>query len=80
MRQQIEEVFKIPKDQLAWSKSPARIKATQIAHLHLCLMAFCVLQTEAENNNSTPYQIRKSLFRKEVPYYSLIFQPFARAA
>lgn len=80
LRQQIEEVFKILKDQLAWSKSPARNKTTQTAHLHLCLMAFCVLQTEALNTNSTPYRIRKSLFRQAVPDYSLMFQPFIRAA
>jgi len=80
LRQQIEEVFKILKDQLAWSKSPARSKQTQLAHLHLGLMAFCVLQTQALNNNSTPYKIRKSLFRKEVPYYSIMFQHFMDAA
>jgi hypothetical protein len=39
IRQQVEEAFKILKDQLAWSSSPARTKTTQLAHLHLCLMA-----------------------------------------
>lgn len=80
MRQQIEEVIKILKDQLAWGKSPAHNKTTQLAHLHLCLMAFCVLQTAAIAQASTPYKIRRALFRQAVPTYSLLFQPFIKAA
>jgi hypothetical protein len=80
VRQQVEETFKILKDQLAWAKSPARTKTTQLAHLHLCLIAFCVLETEAIALNTTAYKIRRSLFRQAVPTYSLFFQPFMAAA
>ena len=79
-RQQIEEVFKVLKSQLAWANSPARTKTTQSSHLYLCLIAFCVLDTEAIRKKTTPYSIRSSLFRLEVPTYSLFFQPFMAAA
>jgi hypothetical protein len=80
LRQQIEEVFKILKSQLAWSHCPARSQAAQLAHIHLCLCAFVVLDQEAARSGSTPYQIRSSLFRQAVPLYSHLFQPFMAAA
>ena len=36
------------KDQLRWGKSPVRGQAGQTAHLHLCLMAYCLLELEVE--------------------------------
>ena len=80
VRQQIEETIKILKSQLAWGKCPARTKVSQLAHLHLCLMAFCVLDSEAVRIQATPYQIRRSLLKQVVPLHSHLFQPFIRAA
>lgn len=80
IRQQIEEVFKILKSELAWSHSPARSKPAQLAHIHLCLSAFVVLDTEVARSGSTTYKIRSSLFRQAVPLHSHLFQPFINAA
>ena len=80
LRQQIEEAFKILKNQLAWGKSPAHTATSQIAHLHLCLIAFSVLQHHAVVANTTPYEFRRCLFRQAIPSYPHLFQPFINAA
>ena len=80
LRQQIEETFKILKSELAWADSPARSKSAQLAHLHLSLCAFVVLDAEAARTGSTSYQLRKLLFRQAVPLHSNLFQPFTSAA
>ncbi len=80
LRQQIEEVFKILKNQLAWGKSPAYTRSSQIAHLHLSLMAFCVLQHQVTISNTTPYEFRRCLFRQAIPSHPHLFQPFMKAA
>jgi len=79
-RQHIEEFIRVLKDQLRWGKSPARTKAAQLAHLHLCLMAYCVLETTAVHQQTTIYQLRRSLVRQEVPIHSPLLQPFMAVA
>ncbi len=71
-RQQVEEFFKILRGQLRWGQSPARSQAAQMAHLHLCLMAYCVLETEAFRQHTTIYRLRRALFRQEVPRQSAV--------
>ncbi|HZS05696.1 MAG TPA: transposase [Blastocatellia bacterium] len=79
-RQQIEEFFKILRGQLRWGQSPARSREAQTAHLHLCLMAYCVLEAEAVRQQTTIYKLRRSLFRQEVPRQSPLLEPFTLAA
>lgn len=79
-RQQIEEFFKILRGQLRWHQCPARSRAAQTAHLHLCLMAYCVLETEAHQQQTTIYRVRRQLFRQEVPRQTPLLEPFSLAA
>lgn len=79
-RQLIEESFKILKFQLAWAKNPSHSKQAQLAHLHLCLMAFCCLDAESAATGLTPYSIRRSLFSGAVPKQSHLIQYFIQAA
>ncbi len=76
-RQQVEEFFKILRGQLRWGQSPARSQAAQMAHLHLCLMAYCVLETEAFRQHTTIYRLRRALFRQEVPRQSPLLDHLA---
>ena len=79
-RQQIEEFFKVMRDQLRWQQCSARSEAAQLAHLHLCVLAYCVLEAEAVKQGTTIYKVRRCLYRQEVPRQSPLFQPFIRAA
>lgn len=75
-RQHIEEFFKIMRGQLRWHQCPARSQAAQVAHLHLCLLAFLVLQEEGVRQNTTVYQIRRKLFRLAVPKQTHLLEGF----
>jgi hypothetical protein len=79
-RQQIEEFFKILRGQWRWHQCPARSRAAQTAHLHLCLMAYCVLEVEASQQQTTIYRLRRQLFRQEVPRQSPLLDPFSLTA
>jgi len=79
-RQQIEGFFIILRGQLRWGQSPARSREAQTAHLHLCLMAYCVLEAEAVRQQTTIYKLRRTLFRQEVPEQSPLLEPFTLAA
>lgn len=75
-RQHIEEFFKIMRGQLRWHQCPARSQAAQVAHLHLCLLAFLVLQEEGVRQKTTVYQIRRKLFRAAVPKQTHLLEGF----
>lgn len=79
-RQQIEEFFKLLRGQLRWGQCPARSEAAQTAHLHLCLMAYCVLEAEAVRQQTTIYQIRRRLSREALPTQSPLLESFSLAA
>lgn len=79
-RQQIEEFFKLMRNQMRWHQCPARAKAAQTAHLHLCVMAFLVLQEEALRQQLSVYQLRRQLFRQEVPTQTHLLEPFTITA
>jgi putative transposase len=79
-RQQIEEFFRLMRGQLRWHQCPARSQAAQTAHLHLCLMAYCVLEEEAVRQQTTIYRLRRNLFRQEVPRQSPLLEAFSLAA
>ena len=79
-RQQIEEFFRLLRGQLRWHQCPARSRAAQTAHLHLCLIAYCVLEAEAVRRQTTIYRLRRVLFRQEVPRQSPLLEAFSFAA
>ena len=79
-RQQIEEFFKVMRDQLRWQQCSARSEAAQLAHLHLCVLAYCILEAEAVKQGTTVYKVRRCLYRQEVPKQSPLLQPFIRPA
>ena len=79
-RQQIEEFFRLMRGQLRWGQCPARSQAAQVAHLHLCLIAYCALEQEASRQHTTIYRLRRSLFRQSVPKQSPLLEPFNLAA
>ena len=75
-RQHIEEFFKLMRGQLRWHQCPARSQAAQVAHLHLCVLAFLVLQEEAVQQKTTVYQVRRKLFKEAVPTQTPLLQGF----
>lgn len=79
-RQQIEEFFRLLRGQLRWQQCPARSEAAQTAHLHLCLMAYCVLEAEAVRQQTTIYQLRRRLSREAIPIQSPLLESFSLAA
>lgn len=79
-RQQIEEFFKLMRGQLRWHQCPARSKQAQMAHLHLCAMAFLALQEKAISQQLSVYKLRRRLFRQEVPTQTSLLAPFNLAA
>lgn len=79
-RQHIEEFIRVLKDQLRWGQCPARTKAAQLAHLHLCLMTYCILETAAVQHQTTIYQLRRSLSRQPVPTHSPLLELFLAVA
>ncbi|MGL5881709.1 MAG: transposase [Synechococcus elongatus] len=79
-RQQIEEFFKLMRGQLRWHQCPARSKQSQVAHLHLSMMAFLVLQEEAVRQQTSVYKLRRNLFRLEVPAQSPLLKSFISTA
>ncbi len=64
-RQQVEETFRLLKQEFGWGKSQVGTKKAQSAHLHLGLYALCLVQMKAEKQ--TVYQFKQNLFREQIP-------------
>jgi putative transposase len=62
-RQQIEEVFRLLKQEFGWGGARARKARAQVAHLHLGLYALCLTQQAAMKNGQTIYAFKRRLFR-----------------
>ena len=67
IRQQIEETFRLLKQEFGWGQSSAQKARAQIAHLHLGLYALCLTQAEARKKGQTIYAFKHSLFRLPIP-------------
>lgn len=67
VRQQIEETFRLLKQEFGWGGSSVRKAEAQIAHLHLGLMALCITQQAALAYNQTVYAFKRDLFRRQIP-------------
>jgi hypothetical protein len=67
LRQQIEEVFRLLKQEFGWGAASAQKARTQVAHLHLGLYALCISEQAALKKGQTIYSFKRELFRLPVP-------------
>jgi hypothetical protein len=74
MRQQIEETFRLLKQEFGWGKCRARFVKAQTAHLHLGLYALCLVQMNAPDE--TVYRFKQNLFRAAIPTQIQFMQTF----
>lgn len=77
-RQQIEEMFRLLKQEFGWGKCRARCKQAQTAHLHLGLYALCVVQMKAKEE--TVYHFKQNLFREAIPTQNQFIEAFTVSA
>jgi putative transposase len=61
IRAQIEEVIRACKDQLGFNGCQARSEQAQLHHLTCCLVAFCVLERERQDQGLTLYKLKRHL-------------------
>lgn len=78
VRQQVEETFRLLKQEFGWSKCRARSKQAQTAHLHLGLYALCLVQMKA--GEQTVYQFKQNLFREAIPTQNQFIETFTVSA
>jgi len=79
-RQQIEETFRLLKQEFGWGNSSCQKHQAQWAHLHLGLYALVLTQQTAFAHVQTIYAFRQSLFSRSIPQNPLALQEFAQAA
>ncbi|HEY0769683.1 MAG TPA: transposase [Sphingobacteriaceae bacterium] len=77
-RQQVEETFRLLKQEFGWGKCRARSVKAQTAHLHLGLYALCLVQMKAAGE--TVYQFKQNLFRAAIPTQNQFIEAFTVAA
>lgn len=80
MRQQVEEVFRLLKQEFGWGGCRAASIQSQKAHLHLGLYAFCLTQTMALTKKQTIYAFKQDLFREAIPTQQQFVQLFTAFA
>lgn len=79
-RQQIEETFRLLKQEFGWGNCSCQKQQAQWAHLHLGLYALLLTQQTAFTRTQTIYAFRQSLFLQSIPQNPLALQEFAEAA
>ena len=79
-RQQIEETFRLLKQELGWGGCSCQKQQAQWAHLHLGLYALVLTQQTAFTHGQTIYAFRQSLFLHSITQNPLAPQEFAQAA
>jgi putative transposase len=79
-RQQIEETFRLLKQEFGWGSCSCRKLQAQWAHLHLSLYALVLTQQKAFAVGQSLYAFRQSLFLRSMPENSSTLQEFAQAA
>ncbi|MDQ3179635.1 MAG: transposase, partial [Acidobacteriota bacterium] len=80
MRQQVEEVFRLLKQEFGWGRCRAASIQSQKAHLHLGLYAFCLTQTMALTKKQTIYAFKQDLLREAIPTQQQFVQLFTAFA
>jgi hypothetical protein len=66
-RQQIEEVFRLLKQEFGWGGASVQKARAQVAHLHLGLYALCLTEQAALKKGQTIYAFKRELFRLPIP-------------
>jgi hypothetical protein len=79
-RQQIEETFRLLKQEFGWENCRARKAKALKAHLHLGLMALCLSQPVSESQGQTVYAFKQSLFRLPIPEQLPFLEHFSDTA
>ena len=79
-RQQIEETFRLLKQEFGWGSCSCQKQQAQWAHLHLGLYALVLTQQTAFARGQTIYAFRQSLFLRSIPHNPSLLQAFAQAA
>lgn len=79
-RQQIEEVFRLLKQEFGWGGSSARKVRAQVAHLHLGLFALCLTQHAARSCGQSVYAFKRGLLLQAVPHHLQLLDSFRVAA
>ena len=79
-RQQIEETFRLLKQEFGWGGSSVRKARAQTGHLHLGLMALCLTQQAALAQRQTVYAFKRDLFRQPIPNQLPFMDHFSVAA
>lgn len=77
-RQQVEETFRLLKQEFGWGKCRARSVKAQSAHLHLGLYALCLIQMNAAGE--TVYQFKQNLLRQAIPTENQFIEAFTVTA
>jgi hypothetical protein len=80
MRQQVEETFKLLKQEFGWGGSSSRKAEAQVAHLHLGLMALCLTQRAAQSRGQSVYGFKRGLLREPIPDQLTLLKDFLAAA
>lgn len=80
IRQQIEEVFRLLKQEFGWGGSCARKARVQVAHLHLGLFALCLTQRAARDHRQSVYAFKRSLLLQAIPQHLPLLDNFRIAA
>jgi hypothetical protein len=79
-RQQIEEVFRLLKQEFGWGGASAQKARAQVAHLHLGLYALCITEEAAIKEGQTVYAFKRKLFRLSIPEHLSQLDAFSAAA
>jgi transposase len=79
-RQQIEETFRLLKQEFGWGGSSVRKAKAQTAHLHLGLMALCLTQQAAIAQGQSVYRFKRDLLRQSIPHQLPFLEHFSVAA
>ena len=80
LRQQIEETFRLLKQEFGWGGSSTHKAKAQTADLHLGLMALCLTQQAALTQGQSVYAFRRELFHQPIPNQLSFLQHFLAAA
>jgi putative transposase len=80
LRQQIEETFRLLKQEFGWGHCSCQKQQAQWAHLHLGLYALLLTQQTAFARGQTIYAFRQLLFLQSIPENPSSLQDFAEAA
>lgn len=79
-RQQIEEVFRLLKQEFGWGGASAQKARAQVGHLHLGLYALCLAERAAMKRGQTIYAFKRELFRLPIPEHLSQLEELSLAA